>query len=149
MRLLLAKKRSPRRFHSRAEPGVFAITATWEVTRPQIASHSHDFLGFIWSQNTSAALTLLASPPLSSVSQLFNPPIFSSFPLCLRLSSFEMTGIAKWFTRHSSPFVSQIYVFRQRENFYVPNLTTLAKQSFYKVSAEFDIFLYTFLFSIF
>jgi len=139
MRLLLAKKRgSPRRFHSRAE-----LKCSRSPRLEKWLDHSClaqlRFSRF-YLVSKHFALTLLASTSLSFVSQLSNLSIFLFFPLSPAFSFRNDKDHEMIYATRTSSFVFQIYVFRQEKIFtYVPKLTTFVKQSFYKVSIEFNI----------
>lgn len=146
---LLAKKArfSPRRFHSRAELECSRSPRLDKWLGHGCLVHSHDFLRFIWSQNTSGGrarlfwLMPVALVRFSTIQSTHLSSLFLSAPL---LPKWQGSRNDLRATRTSS-FVFQIYVFRRRENFQVLRPTTRPKflQSFYRVQyIHIYIFLY-------
>lgn len=105
MRLLLAKKRgSPRRFHSRAEP---KCSRSPRLDHSCLAQPRFSRFYLVWKHFGRPRLLFWHQRR----SQLFNLFLF------LSVSSSEMTGIAKWFTRHSYVFlcVSNLCISTERK----------------------------------
>lgn len=132
MRLLLAKKRgsaAPRRFHSRAELECSRSPRLekWldhgcRRTKPRFSQFYLVSKHFGRSRARSPWHQRLAHVRLSTI-QSTCLYLFRSFALslslrfCLQLSSSEMTGIAKWFTRCSYVFlcVSNLCITTERK----------------------------------